>query len=354
MPQKSIEQYERELMEMYRLALAKNPDYAALARRHSSAAVQETPIREIDVPIPAPGVEEAVPLPRGVIPVPVEEAPTPASPIEMPPAGEVPAPAFPTEMSAAEEIDWIAESQPAALPIEAAEPPVIAVVLPVPARTPTDNTGTRVSAGTPAETQTVVELDIDDDPDIVPEVDFIIEAEPGTEIATVGTGVQSSTQSGTGTAAPDSNRAVTPPASEGSQRMAAVPNLGAGNLIVNVTTQSRTKPVVGAVVTVNHPDESGNRMAARAVTDSSGKTELIRLPAPIREIPVYPQPMTGGDLSAKYIVNVQAPGFEEVSGEEVSIFDGVTSVKRVDLIAEPGGRRTEGNTAESRGAAQGE
>ena len=64
--------------------------------------------------------------------------------------------------------------------------------------------------------------------------------------------------------------------------------------------------------------------------------------------------MTGGDLSAKYIVDIQAPGFEAVSGEEVSIFDGVTSVKRVDLTAEPGGRRTEGNIAESRSAAQGE
>lgn len=343
MPQKSIEQYERELMEMYRLALAKNPNYAALARRHSTVTVQENIPEKIDVPIPAPGVEEAVPLPRGIVPVPVEEAPAPT------PSAGIPV---------VEETDEAVVSQPTALPIEPAEPPVVAVVLPVPARTSTSDTGTRTPARVPAETEAVVELDIgaDPNPDINPEADFIIEAETDTEIATdIDAGTETDAESSADTAAPSgSSRTTTPPVSEGSQRMAATPNLGAGNLIVNVTTQSRTKPVVGAVVTVSHPDESGNKIAAQVITDSSGKTELIRLPAPIREIPIYPQPMTGGDLSAKYIVDIQAPGFEAVSGEEVSIFDGVTSVKRVDLTAEPGGRRTEGNIAESRSAAQGE
>ncbi|MDF3003577.1 MAG: hypothetical protein K0S22_49 [Oscillospiraceae bacterium] len=111
------------------------------------------------------------------------------------------------------------------------------------------------------------------------------------------------------------------------------PNMGAGNLIVNVTTQNGTKPVMDAVVTVSHPEESGNKVVAKAQTDNSGKTEPIRLPAPIREIPVYPQPMVGGDLSAQYLVTVEAPGFESATDEEISIFDGVTSVKRIDLVS---------------------
>lgn len=123
------------------------------------------------------------------------------------------------------------------------------------------------------------------------------------------------------------------PLLDGMRRSMGTPNMGAGNLIVNVTTQSGTKPVMDAVVTVSHPEESGNKVVAKAETDNSGKTEPIRLPAPIREIPVYPQPMDGGDLSAQYLVSVEAPGFIAATDEEILIFDGVTSVKRIDLVS---------------------
>ncbi len=254
MPQKSIEQYERELMEMYQKALSKDPDYAALARGYNVAAQPDNTSEKIDVVIPAPGVEEVVPLPKGIIPVPTGQT-------------DLPAP-----------------------------PPAVAVVLPVPERA--------LSETARPAAETTAERDLDDSPDgevvIGDEADLTVEGE---------------------------DAAAPMPA----------PNIGAGRLIVNVTTQNRTLPVAQALVTVRHSDESGDRAVATVRTDSSGKTEPIRLPAPVREIPVYPQPMIGGDQSADYLVDIEAPGFETVLGETVLIFDGVTSVKRIDLVAEPNG-----------------
>ena len=216
---------------------------------------------------------------------------------------------------------------------------------------------------TPARAETDVEIDLlsDANPEVGVNPDAILDVTPDAETApdaTVEVEADVGTESGLGAQVPTPtgpSQAAAPPAAAEAQRIETTPNIGAGNLIVNVTTQNRPRPVTNAVVTVSHPDESGNKVAARVVTDNSGKTELIRLPAPIREIPVYPQPMTGGDLSARYIVDVEAPGFESVSGEEISIFDGVTSVKRIDLTAETGAGRAEDiATAESRSDAQGE
>lgn len=313
MPQKSIEQYERELMEMYRLALAKDPSYAALARQHSAATARDDipADTEIGVDIPAPGVEEAVPLPKGIVPLPYEQA-----------------------------------APPADLPTGPAEPPAVAVVLPVQERT-APGMSMRTAAETPAdgEAETVTEFDITSDPgdDVVPELDLLIEAETAPDPSA---GIADDADTPTPARQPmTQSRTAAPAAPQETRRMTGGPNIGAGNLIVNVTTQNRTRPVEGALVTVSDPDESNGKTVASARTDSSGKTEPIRLPAPIREIPVYPQPMIGGDLSATYRVRIEAPGFETVSDEEASVFDGVTSVKWVDLTVVP---------ADGRAAAQGE
>lgn len=315
MPQKRIEQYERELMEMYRLALAKDPNYATLARRYSAAAARDdiSEDMEIGVDIPAPGVEEAVPLPRGIVPLPAEQA------------------------------DLSAE-----LPAIPVEPPAVAVVLPVQERTAS---GTDMRMATrEIEVGTVTEFDITSDPgdDVVPELDLLIEAETAPN-PSVGIAGDADTPTPARQPVPQS-RTAAPAAPQETRRMAGGPNIGAGNLIVNVTTQNRARPIEGALVTVSDPDESNGKAVANVRTDSSGKTEPIRLPAPIREIPVYPQPMIGGDLSATYRVRVEAPGFEAVSDEEISVFDGVTSVKRIDLTAVP----ADGRAAENRTPAQGE
>ena len=343
MPQKSFEQYERELMEMYRLALAKDPNYAALAKRHSQAMLEDriSEEKKIDVEIPAPSVEEAVPLPEGITPVAKETAPpetstmptmpttprTPAMPETstmptMPTMPRTPAPpqASPLPKLPASVLREPIEPGVATLQLESFESPALAVVLPVP----------------DTISQTAVE------PQTRSQAQTLRDAQPGSTNQTQmqrdansvpDTPIQQQTP--TAPKAPSGTQtAPTMPSPDEMRRAMGTPNMGAGNLIVDVTTQNRTKPVMGAVVTVTHPEESGNKVVAKATTDNSGKTEPIRLPAPIREIPVYPQPMIGGDLSAQYLVTVESPGFESATDEEISIFDGVTSVKRIDLVSE--------------------
>lgn len=361
MPQKSIEQYERELMEMYRMALAKDPNYAALAREHSAVPTRDKVSEEekIDVAIPAPGVEEAVPLPPRIVPIAQEEPAepeesvgpvTPAIPgrpagftapampdtsadstapaqAEEPPASPMMPTAFPAFETAVMAESGVAPPE-AILTSELAEPPAVAVVLPISESAP------QPEMRTPTQIEAIVEAETDT------ETETMTDADTATPIM-----AEEESISGTGPtveapAAPQvplgTGRVSTPGTPAQPRSMTGTPNIGAGNLIVNVTTQNRTRPVTGATVTVSHPDASGNKVVAKVETDSSGKTELIRLPAPIREIPTYPQPMTGGDMSAKYFVSVEAPDFVGVSDEEVSIFDGVTSVKRIDLMSDSG------------------
>ncbi|MEA5135490.1 MAG: carboxypeptidase-like regulatory domain-containing protein [Candidatus Fimivivens sp.] len=368
MPQKSFEQYERELMEMYRLALAKDPNYAALAKRHSQATLEDriSEEKKIDVEIPAPTVEEAVPLPEGITPVAEETAPeapimptmpttprTPAMPETsttptmpamprtpvMPEASTTPTmpttPRTPAPQQAltlpklpVSVLREPLEPGVATLQLESFESPALAVVLPVP--------------------DTISQTAVKPEPQTRSQAQTLRDAQPGstnlTQMQPDANSVPTNPlqqqppiqqQPPTAQKAPSGTQtAPTMPRLDEMRRAMSAPNMGAGNLIVDVTTQNRTKPVMGAVVTVTHSEESGNKVVAKATTDNSGKTEPIRLPAPIREIPVYPQPMIGGDLSAQYLVTVESPGFESATDEEISIFDGVTSVKRIDLVSE--------------------
>lgn len=294
MPLKSLEQYERELMQMYRMALAKDPNYAALVRQQNAKPSPDDVVQEeeIEQVIPAPGIEEAVPLP----------------------------PAF----LLLEEEDEDEPDMPAAAPPEMAQPamtePAVAVVLPraeamLPPDTQPQNqpqAPEKTEPQKPAEAKEAPAAKPDAQPEPKPET----EPEPKAETPT----------------RPSRDERPAPPETQRKQ-IPAIPNMGAGNLIVNVTAQGRTMPVEGAEVTVSFFESGERKVAAKATTDSSGKTEPIRLPAPIREFPIYPQQVTGDDLSADYLVMVEATGYESVSDEEISIFDGVTSVKRIDLTA---------------------
>lgn len=93
-------------------------------------------------------------------------------------------------------------------------------------------------------------------------------------------------------------------------------------------------PVSGANVTVL----SGERVIEREVTDLSGKTRRIMLPAPSK---IYSESPEGNprDVSAFYNVTVSADGFLPVRLEGVPIFDGVNTTQPLDLTY----RATAGN-----------
>ena len=107
------------------------------------------------------------------------------------------------------------------------------------------------------------------------------------------------------------------------------PTLRYGALVVAVTTARGAFPIIGADVTVTGSEEENGDISFSLVTDRSGKTEKIYLPA----LPANLSQSPGGkNVSAIYGVTVKANGFYEFKSDRVPVFAGVTSIQPVDLV----------------------
>ena len=109
-------------------------------------------------------------------------------------------------------------------------------------------------------------------------------------------------------------------------------NMGQGNLLVQVTLAKAAIPIEGAKVTVT--DADGN-VVMRAVTDQSGRTESIPLPAPSAEYSQNP----GGTVRPYSVYNIQVayPGYYVEDAVNVPIFDKVNSIQPIPLEPLPAG-----------------
>ena len=109
---------------------------------------------------------------------------------------------------------------------------------------------------------------------------------------------------------------------------ARVPS-GEGYLIVQVSTAGGAIPLPGAIVTVRDYDpenggDVGNAISSM-VTDRSGKTPILPLPAPSRTLAQSP----GSDILpyALYSIDVQTDRYYENYYINVPIFDGIVAVQ---------------------------
>lgn len=107
---------------------------------------------------------------------------------------------------------------------------------------------------------------------------------------------------------------------------------GTGKLAVNVTTGEGLFPVEGATVIISDTEAAGGSEIASVTTDISGKTPVIFLPAPARAMSLAPDGK--GDARARYTVTVMVPGYVTTVVEGVSVFDGITSIQKVDMLTE--------------------
>ena len=120
-----------------------------------------------------------------------------------------------------------------------------------------------------------------------------------------------------------------------------------GYLIIRVATARGAIPLEGAEVTVftYSPDTDvprGGLIAAR-ITDRSGSTSPIALPAPPRQSSLSPQngktpPYYG------YTVDVRLDGYTAQQYINVPIFEGITAIQEADLIPLPENERPDGRT----------
>ena len=105
-----------------------------------------------------------------------------------------------------------------------------------------------------------------------------------------------------------------------------------GSLQVRVSTENRAVPLVGAVVTVTRKDGEKAVLVRTMVTDDSGLTPLIDLPAKDRTLSLSPgneQPFSA------YSVEVIADGYYPKRFIDLPIYGGVTAVQSVSMIPLP-------------------
>ena len=120
------------------------------------------------------------------------------------------------------------------------------------------------------------------------------------------------------------------------------PYEGSGGLRVNVRTADGALPIAGARAEVF---DANGRSVGVLITDRSGSTEILALPAPPASLSQAPG---GGEVFADYRLRVEADGYYPQQNENVPIFDGVLSLQSAALIPrapyEGGDAMPDGNT----------
>jgi hypothetical protein len=124
------------------------------------------------------------------------------------------------------------------------------------------------------------------------------------------------------------------PIPEAWQRQTAdeVRNSAEGKMQITAETGAGAFPVQGARVTVSAQNEGQERLYFLLVTDESGETPVISLPAPpaaLSQVPGNTQPY------AVYDVKISAPGFFRSVAWNVPVFAGITSNQVFQLIPLP-------------------
>lgn len=110
-------------------------------------------------------------------------------------------------------------------------------------------------------------------------------------------------------------------------------DVGVGRLIVNVTSGAGLFPVENASVIVSDAASQGGSELAAVKTDQSGKTPVIYLPAPDKDMSQQPQPDgEAAETRAQYNITVSAPGYVTALVEGISVFDDVTAIQNVDML----------------------
>lgn len=107
---------------------------------------------------------------------------------------------------------------------------------------------------------------------------------------------------------------------------------GRGFLLVSVRTGSGAIPLEGALITIRGgPDIEGDAIAS-FLSDQSGNSPRIALPAPLR---IKSESPGNGKPYATYNAEISLPGYYSNLYTNIPIFDTITSIQTVDLIPLP-------------------
>ena len=107
---------------------------------------------------------------------------------------------------------------------------------------------------------------------------------------------------------------------------------GRGYLIVSVRAGEGAIPIEGALVTLRGGEAVEGDAIASFITDQSGNTPRITLPAPPRANSERPN---GGLPYASYNADISLDGYYSNLYTNIPIFDSITSVQTVYLVPLP-------------------
>lgn len=107
---------------------------------------------------------------------------------------------------------------------------------------------------------------------------------------------------------------------------------GRGYLIVSVRAGEGAIPIEGALVTLRAGEAVEGDAIASFITDQSGNTPRITLPAPPRANSERPN---GGLPYASYSADISLDGYYSNLYTNIPIFDTITSVQTVYLVPLP-------------------
>lgn len=109
-------------------------------------------------------------------------------------------------------------------------------------------------------------------------------------------------------------------------------NTGGGSLEFMVFTAREALPVEGAAITITTRIDGEQHTMFNGVTNQSGETESITLPAPSKEL----SQDFDNDIQpfSLYDATVSKDGFTKVILRDIPVFDGVRSIQRVAMIPE--------------------
>ena len=103
-----------------------------------------------------------------------------------------------------------------------------------------------------------------------------------------------------------------------------------GIMIVRATTASGAYPVPGVNVSIHGASDVGQDTRISVLTDESGVTQPILLPAPPRALSLSPN--NTEEAFSRYDVEIFKEGYYRKKLYDVAIFSGITSVLPINMI----------------------
>ena len=111
-----------------------------------------------------------------------------------------------------------------------------------------------------------------------------------------------------------------------------------GTLIFQVTGGQGAFPVPNATILLTKQLNDQQRLSFTVVTDESGKTAPVSLPAPSRELSQRPG---NGIVFATYQAKISAPNYVTTEIRDLPVFDGITTIQPVSLSPDFGQKTRE-------------